>query len=153
MKTFILSVVLLLAGATLGVAEGNFDFDQLISESCNDYDNCEIEGKIGYLQDKSVNVIIYLMCNIQLSAYDRFTCYDSAYERSIQLEDSELIRGYEDKFSTQTIKSYYHYVTRTCRQFYCGVNATDCGESVEKCWKRLSIYLIEHIEAIQGLYP
>ena len=149
MKTFILSISFLI-GAAIGFAGDKADFNQLVLDSCNDLDNCIVEGKIGYLQEKAVNEIVYKMCKIQLSPFDRIACYYIAYERIPHLPNNDLTRSYEGQYSVQVIKSYYHYVRRTCSNIFCRSDARSCDDSTVKCWQELSVNLRRNVESILG---
>ena len=150
MKTFVLSVSLLMVAA-FGFAGEKADFNQLVLQSCYELDNCEVEGKIGYLQGKGVNEIVYNMCKIQLSPFDRIACYDSAYERIPHLPNNDLTRSYEGQYSIQMIKSYYHYVRRTCSNIICRPDAGSCDESTLMCWQEFAVNLRRNVKAILGM--
>ena len=109
-----------------------------------------LQNLIGYLQGKGVNEIVYKMCKIQLSDFDQITCYDNAYERIPRLPNGDLTRGYERVYSVQPIKSYYHFVRRTCRNlnYSCGRDQRRCDKKTIQCWKELSVNLKKNIEAI-----
>ncbi len=146
-KKILLVLVLALVGAST-VSGKKMSMQELIRDSCGEFENCENEGTILFLQGRPFHEILVGMCKFRLTVTEKVGCYLQAYYSFPSLWRRHLMQGYEENFSLTEIKSYLFFVRRTCNVVTCAIVFEECSDRELKCWKTLTRGLVAELPFI-----
>lgn len=117
----------------------NFDLDTLIEKSCQELENCENEGKTAGYRIQPTGVVVHAMCQLQLTRYDKITCYQGAFSYLTSLDLGAVNPAGKSEFPARQIKSYYHFVNRNCLNIPMTSSVEDWAERTLECWEYHSL--------------
>lgn len=148
-KKFLFVLLLALFSAST-VSGKKMSMQELIHDSCGNFENCENEGNILFLQGRPLHEILYGMCKLRLTVTEKVGCYLQAYHSFPSLRRPHLMQGYNGKFGFAEVQSYLFYVRRTCIVISCGGLLEECAERELKCWETLTRTFAVELPFIMG---